>query len=142
MTENRRWRRPDYHPRYYILDENRQPVRVRSVEEWARRFESGLGKIVAVNEFGHEAIGTVKVSTVFLGLDHGFGYLQIDGVTDDRPVLFETMIFAPENDVIDGHGLNGWMERCCTWDEAVQMHKRGIEVVKNAFSELAKASGA
>jgi hypothetical protein len=129
------------HPRYYILDADHNPVAVRTVEEWAIRFEAGqLGKIVAVNTFGHAAIGTVKVSTVFLGLDHGFGTL--DPEADQRPVLFETMIFAPENDVLDGHGLNGWMERCCTWDEALAMHQRGIEVVKNAFAELHKASGA
>jgi hypothetical protein len=45
------------------------------------------------------------VSTVFLGIDHGFG---------DDPILFETMVFGGEYD--------GIQKRYSTWDEAVEGH--------------------
>lgn len=60
---------------------------------------------------GYEKAGDYSVSTVFLGLDHGW-----DGV----PMWFETMLFG--SGPLDNH-----CERCTTWDEAVLMHQRGIK---------------
>ena len=54
----------------------------------------------------------IRVSTVFLGLDHGFGA--------EEPVLFETMIFGGEYDE--------YCERYCTWDEAVEGHAKAVEM--------------
>lgn len=54
-----------------------------------------------------------KVSTVFLGIDHSFGY-------GGPPVLFETMIFGGEQD--------GYQERCCTYDEAIAMHAKACQI--------------
>lgn len=54
------------------------------------------------------------ISTVFLGIDHRFG----DG---GPPILFETMIF--------GGKFDEYQERCSTWDEAVNMHKRACQKV-------------
>lgn len=48
----------------------------------------------------------VKVSTVFLGLDHSWG--------DGPPLLFETMEFGGPRD--------GDCDRCSTWDEAEAQH--------------------
>jgi hypothetical protein len=56
--------------------------------------------------------GDVRVSTVFLGLDHGFG---------GRPKLFETMVFV-------GHAEQG-CERYSTWDEAEAGHARWVKQV-------------
>lgn len=53
----------------------------------------------------------VRVSTVFLGLDHGFG-------DDGPPVLFETMVFV--------NGAEAGCERYCTWDEAEAGHERWV----------------
>jgi len=58
--------------------------------------------------------GDVMISTVFLGLDHGWG-------EGDRPVVFETMVFQGE------HG--GEMERYCTWDEAEAGHAQWVAKV-------------
>lgn len=55
-------------------------------------------------------IGDVRVSTVFLGLNHRWG--------PGPPLLFETMLFSEKRDV-------DWQERCSTWDEALAMHARG-----------------
>jgi hypothetical protein len=49
--------------------------------------------------------GDIRVSTVFLGIDHGFG---------GKPLLFETMVF--------GGRLNGYQCRYGTYDEAVEGH--------------------
>lgn len=55
--------------------------------------------------------GDVRVSTVFLGVDHSF--------TDDGPpILFETVVFV--------NGSGGDMERYCTWDEAEAGHARWV----------------
>jgi len=61
-----------------------------------------------------DTVGGVRVSTVFLGVDHSFG---IGG----PPILFETMIFGGE------HG--GYQDRCCTYDEAVVMHQKAYDLV-------------
>ena len=60
-------------------------------------------------------IDEVKVSTVFLGLDHGI-------MQDLPPLLFETMIF---NGRFEGRGV-----RCATWREALKMHSEMLQLVK------------
>lgn len=57
------------------------------------------------------------VSTVFLGLDHGFG---------GPPIVFETMVFT------DGKG--GDMERYSTYDEAMAGHKVMVEKVRKRYN--------
>lgn len=73
---------------------------------------------------GDTTIKGVRVSTVFLGLDHSFG--------GRCPMLFETMVF--------GGQLNGEQERCSTYDEAEAMHSKWVEAVKDAeMSPLERA---
>ena len=50
----------------------------------------------------------VRVSTVFLGIDHNYN-------SDKEPLLFETMIF--------GGALDQWQWRYSTWEEAEVTHK-------------------
>lgn len=110
----------------YVIGPDHE-VRPASMEEWARQF--GLERHVADQRFGHEGIGEIRISTVFLGLDHrNFG--------DGPPLVFETMIFG------GGDELDGYTARSSTWAEALVEHRKAVELVKNAFSELAKASGA
>jgi hypothetical protein len=61
----------------------------------------------------------VRVSTVFLGLDHGFGF-----ATEHGPVLFETMVF--------GGRLDGHMERSRTREDALHTHEYVKDLVKRA----------
>jgi hypothetical protein len=91
----------------YIL-RNKLAVPVATVEEWGRFFQTE-NRIVAV-----EQIGGYTISTVFLGLDHSFG--------GELPILFETMIFGPDHDTVD-------MDRCGTWEEAIDMHERMVALV-------------
>lgn len=99
---------------HWIRDENHEVHQVdlmtwaRWFEEQDKRGEQNL-RIVKRTRF---ADGTT-ISTVFLGLDHGWGRSQ-------RPVLFETMIFGP------GKGDTAWdfQERYCTEAQALEGHER------------------
>ena len=62
-----------------------------------------------------ETINNVDISTVFLGINHGWG---------DKILLFETMIFGGEFDQETN--------RYGTWDEAEIGHKAMVEKVKQA----------
>lgn len=62
------------------------------------------------------AVGDVKVSTVFLMLDHQYG--------DGPPLLFETMVF--------GGKLDQEQVRYSTWDEACVGHVEMVKRVEEA----------
>jgi len=53
-----------------------------SVEQWAALFEDKGYQVVRQTR-----IGEVMISTVWLGIDHGFGY-------SEWPIIFETMTFG------------------------------------------------
>jgi len=82
-----------------------------SLVEWATGFESDT-RHVADNEYKG-----VRVSTVFLGLDHAFG--------EGPPLLFETMIFGGEH--------NEYQTRCTTWEQAEVMHLNAMQMVKKSL---------
>jgi hypothetical protein len=73
--------------------------------DWMGRFGNRIVK--------QEEVGKLRVSTVFLGLDHNFAM-------EGEPILFETMIFG------SGDGRGDYMERCATWNEALLMHERAV----------------
>jgi hypothetical protein len=86
----------------YIL-KDRQVVPVDSIAEWGIFFMKP-DRIVAQWDFDN-----VRVSTVFLGIEHGWS-------DEGQPIVFETMVF---NGPMDGH-----QERSATWQEAEQIHER------------------
>jgi len=61
-----------------------------------------------------DTIGDVDISTVFLGINHGF--------TERVPILFETMVFGGEH--------NEYCQRYATWQEAEEGHKRTVKMVQ------------
>jgi hypothetical protein len=93
----------------YIL-ENKKPVPCDDLMTWAKWIENPENKIVK-----QTMVGDVKVSTVFLGLDHNFG-------GGGKPILFESMIFGGPHDQ-DQH-------RYHTWDEAERGHEELVAKVK------------
>lgn len=95
----------------YIL-EGHTPVPCHGLREWATWFES-FNRHVALDYYRG-----IRISTVFLGLDHRFG-----GV--GRPILFESMAF--------GGVLDQQERRYCTWDEAVEGHAQLLQDVKDTF---------
>ena len=96
----------------YILD-GHKAVPCENAIEWASWYEKNyLHRHVA-----DEHIGDVRISTVFLGIDHSFG--------ESRPLLFETMVF--------GGPLDQEQKRCATWEEAEHMHAVMVMRVKDAM---------
>lgn len=67
----------------YYWDRNGEPM---SREDWMTKMSDDMYKRVALTTFPD---GTF-VSTVWLGLDHGFG--------SRKPVLWESMVFGPQVD--------------------------------------------
>ena len=86
---------------YWVLDDEHRAVEVADVHEWGRFFEDHEKRRVNQTQ-----VGEANVSTVFLGMDHGWGA--------GPPVLFETMIFHGPYD----QGTWRWR----TWDEAEAGH--------------------
>lgn len=87
----------------YVLD-GQTPVPCDDMMEWARWMQTGDRRVAET------MVGEVRVSTVFLGLDHGFA---------GRRLLFETMIFSGE------HNQDCW--RYATWAEAEAGHRSVVE---------------
>lgn len=95
--------------KYILAEDGKTPVPC-DLMTWAKWFEKRETRIVAQDQ-----IGEVKVSTVFLGLDHNWG--------DGPPVLWETMIFGGPHDE--------YQERYTSHDEAVAGHTKALELVKS-----------
>lgn len=97
--------------RHYILsDDNR--VIASSLEEWAVWYQNNPDKCVIRKTYFDDC----EVSTVFLGLDHGFGMRA-----DDEPILFETMVFGgPQDDSF-------FQQRYSTYEQACDGHAGVVE---------------
>ncbi|PWT75885.1 MAG: hypothetical protein C5B60_04755 [Chloroflexi bacterium] len=100
-------------PEFWTLDDNKNPIPC-DIWEWGEIMDSPR-RIVAQDYIGDE-----HVSTVFLGLDHGWGAC---------PLIFETMIFAPGKD----YDQEQW--RCSTWADAEQQHAEALKLVRGIEAE-------
>jgi hypothetical protein len=97
----------------YIL-KGHEPVPEPDIIAWGRWFHT------ADRHVRDTARDDVRVSTVFLGVDHGFG---------GPKELFETMLFV--------NGADHGVERYSTWDEAEEGHVRWVKEVFKATPILA-----
>ena len=102
----------------YILD-GHQVVKCGDLMEWAKWFET------AKREVAYDTIGNVRVSTVFLSIDHSFG--------QGPPMLFETMVF--------GGQLDQEQDRCSTWGQAEAMHAAMVARVQGQTAQVDTANG-
>lgn len=93
----------------YILD-GKTPVPEPDLLTWAQWFEHADRQVADTMQ------GDVRVSTVFLGLNHNH--------RRGRPLLFETMVFYADT--------GGETARYSTWEEAEKGH---AEMVKLALSK-------
>jgi hypothetical protein len=93
----------------YVLD-GHTPVPEPDIQKWGRFMGEKDARRVA-----KATIGPLWISTVFLGLDHGWG--------NGPPILFETMIFG-----FSDH--DEYQTRCATWDEAVRMHSLAVDIAQ------------
>ncbi len=96
----------------YILDADGQPQQCNDLMAWAKWFETA-NRHVAETQFE-----SVRVSTVFLGLDHSFG-----GIV---PVLWESMVF--------GGPLDGEQERYTSRADAEAGHTALCQRVRETMA--------
>lgn len=101
----------------YLL-KDKIPVKVDDFITWGIELEScrQIKHDTVRDSIDHE--NEVRVSTVFLGMDHAHG-------SESGPILFETMVFGGKYD--------HYQDRYKTWDEAVKAHDVVVEMVKKDF---------
>jgi hypothetical protein len=93
---------------YCLADDGKTPRKCESIDD--------VNKYHTQNRhIGDDTIDGVRVSTVFLGLDHGYG--------GSDPVLWETMVFGGRHD--------NWMDRYTSYESALAGHNRVVEAIKS-----------
>mgnify|MGYP000154984527 CR=1 FL=1 len=92
----------------YITDSDGQPLLCPDLMTWAAWMESGERRVAL------DVFGDVRVSTVFLGIDHRFDA--------GDPVLWETMVF--------GGPLDGEQERYTSRAAALDGHQAMADRVR------------
>jgi hypothetical protein len=106
--------------RHYILDADHHLVET-DFETWAQWFEDFNNRIVDYTDITSQ----MRVSTVFIGLDHRFS-------SDGPPLVFETMIFGgPEE-------IDQTMWRYSSWDDATTGHKAAVRRARAAIKQKVK----
>jgi hypothetical protein len=96
---------------WWILDENKTPQFVGMGPDVILNYHTQVWQRVAEDQ-----VGPYRISTVFLGIDHGF--------SEGPPILFETMVFC------QGSHSDLEQERYSTWAQAVVGHQNMIDTVK------------
>ncbi len=104
---------------HYIIDELGIAHPEPDLLTWAKWFETHERHIACV------IVNGVRVSTVFLGLNHNFGA--------GEPIPFETMIFGGPHDQ--------YQERYATHTEALIGHAKAVNFVKSAATTEGQTSG-
>jgi hypothetical protein len=104
---------------WYVLNDAHEAVPVGSLEEWAAWAAAQDAAGRDYRRVALEELGDIRVSTVFLGMDHNhFG--------NGPPLIFETIIF--------GGPHNEWQQRCSTWDEALQQHAEACALARGGLN--------
>ncbi len=98
---------------YYKLIDG-EIVTCNDLLEWAAWFET------AERQVFDNKVGGMRISTVFLGIDHGYR-------NPNKPVLFETMIFGDPLDM-------DYQTRCSELKDTEAMHNRAVELAELLFS--------
>jgi len=102
---------------FYTLDAAGDPVPCDDALVWATWFATNdASRVVARTQISAE----VHVSTVFLGIDHGF--------REGAPVLWETMIFGGDYDLA--------CDRYRSKKEAIVGHEKWVLVAKGEMTPI------
>jgi len=113
----------DFMMEHYVL-EGEIFRKARSYSEWLLHMEMfDKYRRIAQTYYARDSI---RVSTVFLGIDHNFGA--------GLPLLFESMIFI-NGGPLQSHDLDGEQDRYYTYEQALTGHRELCELVKSALKE-------
>lgn len=119
MVRQGPWDRPHF---WRLLpDHSVEPLT--DVLEWARWMETNDKRVA------EDTIGPYWVSTVFLGIDHGFF---------GRLLVFETMVFDRSTEE-PRSAPDLYQDRYETWDEAVAGHAEAVALVRAHVGDLKRA---
>ncbi len=106
----------------YILDADGEPQPCEDLLTWARWYETADRRVAQDMDEGvpddADPVTRIRVSTVFLALDHSFGF-------GASPVLWETMVF--------GGVLDGETSRYTSKAAALVGHQRMCERVRKTI---------
>jgi len=108
----------------FIIDDFGQILPATSLSEWGEWFGDPAEKFKRVVSHTKVTEG-LYVSTVFLGMDHGFPELfELEGkaATEYKPTLWETMVFGDES-----HDI---CERYTSIDDAVKGHLDIVDQIR------------
>lgn len=108
----------------YILDKDRNVIPASLMELSTYLEESTEERIVK-----RDTVNGLRVSTVFIGLDHNFSMPEEREKEDYKPYIFETMIFDVDEKEI-------YCDRYATWAEAEEGHQKAIKLVKYGCKEI------
>ncbi len=89
--------------------DGKRVVRCDDMHEWAMWYQTANRRVAQT-----DIDGLFHVSTVFLGIDHGWG--------EGDPLFFETMVFS-KNETAEDHDC----QRYFTWEEAEAGHQAVVE---------------
>lgn len=98
--------------KYILAEDGRTPVPMEDAAAWAEAYCTQPSWRVGLDS---DPQGNVTVSTVFLGIDWGFG--------NPVPLTFETLISRNDDDDVNA------MARYSTWEEAAHGHKVACEAL-------------
>ena len=108
------------HPPHSYILVDRTPVPEPDIVKWAKWYGT------ADRHVGEDFVGPIRVSTVFLGLNHRFG--------PGRPLLFETMLFAD-----DDYGDLA-CRRYSTWADAERGHQVALRYARRLVNRVERAT--
>ena len=100
-----------------LAPDGRTPIPCDDAMEWGRWFEDA-DRVVFQTQ-----VGPYQVSTVFLGLDHSFH-------EGGLPVLWETMVFGPQDDEM--------MTRYTSYDDAIAGHAMTLLTIMERYDGESK----
>jgi len=105
--------------KWYILDNNHKPVISTGMESSEWMDNNPNRKTVGYDELKDLHGDDVRVSTVFLGLNHSWNSKEL--------VLWETMIFGGIHD-------QGYQERYSSYEDALEGHQKAINFIKKGIN--------
>ena len=114
--------------RSYTLDKDNNPVLCGNTLEWGKWFEKYPERRIVQQD----VVKGIKISTVFLGLDHSWSLDE-----SEPPVLWETMVFANEGKTL-GDMCDLRCERYTSHQDARDGHAKMLLEVDDILEELEK----